>query len=247
MQTARADIFKTLQADLLRIQGIRAINNDELDNCLGPIASAFPNHSFPLGVIHELISHRPEEVAATNGFVTGLLSTIMGKNGTSLWISSSRSLFPIALKNFYVDPDRFIFLDLKDEKDVIWAMDEALKCGAISAVVGELCEIDFKTSRRMQLNVERSGVTGFIVRNNSRKIGTTASVSRWKISSLPSEKNDQLPGIGFPKWRVELSRIRNGKPGTWDVKWFDGKFLLARMSSNDISLEQPDLHQKKAG
>jgi protein ImuA len=247
VQTARADIFKTLQADVLRFQGVKAINNDELDNCLGPIASAFPNHSFPLGVIHELISHRQEEVAATNGFVTGLLSTIMGANGTSLWISSSRCVFPIALKNFYVDPDRFIFLDLKNEKDVIWAMDEALKCGAVSAVVGELSEIDFKTSRRLQLNVERSGVTGFIVRNNSRKPGTTASVSRWKISSLPSEKNDKIPGIGFPKWRVELSRIRNGKPGTWDVKWFDGKFLPARISSNDITLGLHHLHKKKAG
>jgi len=247
MQTARADIFKTLQADVLRLQGIKAINNDELDNSLGPIASAFPNRSFPLGVIHELISHRQEEVAATNGFVTGLLSTIMGTNGTSLWISASRSIFPIALKNFYVDPDRFIFLDLKNEKDVVWAIDEALKCGAISAVVGELSEIDFKTSRRLQLNVERSGVTGFIVRNNSRKIGTTASVSRWKISSLPSEKDDQMPGIGFPKWRVELLRIRNGRPGTWDVKWFDGKFLPARISSNDITLGLHHLHKKKAG
>jgi protein ImuA len=247
MQPARADIFKTLQADVLRLQGIKAINNGELDNYLGPIAAAFPNQSFPLGVIHELISHRQEEVAATNGFVTGLLSTIMGASGTSLWISSSRRVFPAALKHFGVDPDRFIFLDLKREKDVVWAMDEALKCGALSAVVGEVTEIDFKTSRRLQLDVEKSGVTGFILRNNSRKVGTTASVSRWKVSSLLSEKTDQVPGIGFPKWRVELSRIRNGKPGTWNVKWFDGKFLPTENSSPKTLIELPLWHKKKAG
>lgn len=246
MVVSKADIFKSLQTDLLRLQGLKAINNCELDNCLGPMAAAFPNQSFPLGVIHELISQRQEEVAATSGFVTGLLSTIMGESGTSIWISSSRNIFPIALKAFGVDPDRFIFIDLKKEKDVVWVMDEALKCGAVSAVVGEIGEIDFKTSRRFQLDAESSGVTGFIVRKASRNISTIASVSRWKISSLPSEKPEQLPGIGFPKWRVELSKIRNGKPGTWNVKWFDGKFLLAQEALSS-SIDLPTWHKKKAG
>jgi len=247
MVSSKADIFKGLQADVFRLQGFKSINNVELDNHLGPIAAAFPNHSFPLGVIHELISHRQEEVAATNGFVTGLLSTIMGANGISLWISSSRKVFPTALRTFGVDPDRFIFLDLKKEKDVVWAMDEALKCGALSAVIGEITEIDFKTSRRLQLDVEKSGVTGFVLRNNSRNIGTIASVSRWMVSPLLSEKTGQVPGIGFPKWRVELSRIRNGKPGTWNVKWFDGKFLPTQNATPDSFIELPLWHKKKIG
>ncbi|MBS1952220.1 MAG: hypothetical protein OJF59_002839 [Cytophagales bacterium] len=246
MVVSKADIFKGLQTDLLRLQGLKSVNNCELNNFLGPIASAFPNHSFPLGVIHELISHRQEEVAATSGFVTVLLSMIMGASGTSIWISASRNVFPIALKAFGVDPDRFIFIDLKKEKDVVWAMDEALKCGAVSAVVGEIGEIDFKTSRRLQLGVEHSGVTGFIVRKASRNIGTIASVSRWKISSLPSEKSDRLPGIGFPKWKVELSKIRNGKPGTWDVKWFDGKFFPTHVPI-DTLVASDQWHKKKTG
>jgi hypothetical protein len=35
---------------------------------------------------------------------------------------------------------------------------------------------------------------------------------------------DGLPGIGFPQWRVELLRIRNGRSGVWDLKWRDGRF-----------------------
>lgn len=247
MIALKADIFKTLQADVLRLQGFRSNNNSELDQCLGPIAAAFPNHSFPLGVIHELISYRQEETAATHGFITGLLSSIMGTNGTSLWISTSRSVFPAALKAFGVDPHRCIFIDLKKEKDVVWAMDEALKCSAVSAVVGEVGEIDFKTSRRLQLDVERSGVTGFIVRKTPKRAETIAAVSRWKITSLLSEKNDRLPGVGFPKWKVELSKVRNGKPGTWNIRWFDGKFLPAESTSRDHYLELPPWHRKKAG
>jgi protein ImuA len=80
-------------------------------------------------------------------------------------------------------------------------------------------EISFTASRRLQLAVEQSKVTGFILRNNAARLGTTACVSRWKVSSLPSKAIDGLPGIGFPQWRVELLRVRNGQPGVWHLQW----------------------------
>ncbi|HZY82619.1 MAG TPA: hypothetical protein VFE50_23995 [Cyclobacteriaceae bacterium] len=147
---------------------------------------------------------------------------MMSNHGAVLWISSSRKIFPPALKSFGVEPDRFIFVDLQKEKDVIWAMDEALKCAALTAVVGEVKDISFTMSRRLQLAVEQSQVTGFVIRKNKRQPGATACVSRWKITSMPSEPVEDLPGIGFPKWRVELMRIRNGRPGTWNLIWREG-------------------------
>ena len=128
------------------------------------------------------------------------------------------------MKNFGIQPDRFIFIDLQKEKHVAWAMEEALKCGAVTAVIGEMHEISFTASRRLQLAVEQSQVTGFILRSNPQKLNVTVCVSRWKITALISESPDDLPGIGFPQWKVELLRIRNGKCGSWDVKWEDGRF-----------------------
>src|SRR5260221_1312654 len=221
----RSDILLELQADILRLQGAKPGNNSSLDWGLGQIINAFPNGSFPLGAVHEFLSAQEEDTAATVGFIAGLLAAIMGSNGTSLWISSSRKLFPPALKSFGVDPDRFIFIDLQNEKDVIWAMDEALKCGALTAVVGEVKDISFTSSRRLQLAVEQSQATGFILRTNSRNLNATACVARWRITSLPGEAVDGLPGLGFSTWRVELLRIRNGKPGSWDIRWVDGRFL----------------------
>jgi protein ImuA len=196
-----------------------------------------------------------EDAAATSAFIAGLLAPIMGSNGTSLWISSSRTLFPPALKTFGIQPDRFIFIDLQKEKEVLWAMEEALKCAAISAVVGELKEISFTASRRLQLAVEQSHVTGFILRSNSRKINTTACVSRWKITQLPSVPKyvnnfhdgnvDDMPGIGFPKWRVELLRIRNGRSGVWDIKWMEGRFVPAEYRSLGKTNYSPALMPEK--
>jgi protein ImuA len=121
-------------------------------------------------------------------------------------------------------------------------MDEALKCSALTAVVGEMQEISFTASRRLQLAVEQSSVTGFVIRNNPRKLNTTACVSRWKITPLPSNSNENLPGIGYPCWKVELLRIRNGKPGVWDIVWGEGGFLPV-ISNPDLGLQQ----KRKAG
>jgi len=193
-----------------------------LDWKLGPLQAAFPSGSFPLGAVHEFFSGKKEDQAASTGFIAGLLSALIGDHGTLLWISSSRTLFPPALIHHGIDPDRCIFIDLRKEKDVVWAMEEALKCNALSGVVGEMQELDFTSSRRLQLAVEQSQVTGFILRNNPRGMNTTACFSRWKISQLTSQRMDDLPGLGFPSWRVELLRIRNGKPGVWDIQSRNG-------------------------
>lgn len=226
----RHDIISKLQTDILRLQGFKQERgNSPLDAGLGPIIKSFPNSTFPVGCIHEFVSQKKEDATTTTGFVAGLINSLMINSGAALWISSSRTLFPPALKAFGIQPERFIFIDLKRERDVLWAMDEALKCGALSVVVGEIQNVSFMESRRLQLAVEQSQVTGFILRSNLSKVNTTACISRWKITSMPSELIEDLPGIGFPKWKVELVRVKNGKTGEWEVVWgFDKLSLTTR-------------------
>jgi protein ImuA len=152
----------------------------------------------------------------------------MVDGGACLWISASRTLFPPALKLFGVEPDRIIFIDLKKEKDVLWAMEEALKCDGLAAVIGEVSDINLTQSRRLQLTVEKSKVTGLILRNNKQKLATTACVARWQIKPIVSELEDGMPGVGFPRWNVELLKVKNGSPGSWDIEWSAGKFNLVQ-------------------
>jgi len=236
----RAEILASLQTDILRLQGFRTAHSATVDHGLGPITQAFPGGSFPTGCVHEFLSDDVQAAAATSGFVSGLLAPLMAVGGPVLWISASRTLFPPALKHFGLSPDQFIFIDLQKEKEVLWALDEALKCGALTAVVGELQELSFTASRRLQLAVEHSQVTGFVLRRKYRQINTTACVSRWKITPLPSIIVDDLPGVGHPQWKVELLRIRNGRPGVWEVTWEKGSFHTALPSVATI----PEQRQK---
>src|SRR3990170_690007 len=225
MQAAKAEIIAQLQRDILPLQGFKPIPHENaVDVGLGPIKDAFPNASFPLGAVHEFCCAGREDVSATGGFIAGILSTLMKSGGVCLWISSSRTLFPPALKSFGIEPDKIVFVDLQKQKDVLWAMEEALKCEGLVAVIAEMPEINFTASRRLQLAVEQSRVTGFIIRCNPRSLNTTACVTRWKITSLPSMLSQDMPGVGFSRWNVELLKVRNGRPGTWDIEWKAGRF-----------------------
>ena len=173
------DIIQQLQREVLSLQGFkRASDSHRPDIGLGPIEMAFSERTFPTGAVHEFISPTAEDAAATNGFITGVLGHLMQASGTTLWVSTKRTLFPAALKVFGIDPERIIFVDVPRQKDALWATEEALKCGAVSAVVGEISELSFTESRRLQLAVEQSHVTGFIHRHNPRNRNTVACITR---------------------------------------------------------------------
>lgn len=225
MPQAKADIIARLQKDILSLQGLNpTAGGQSQDMGLGTISNAFPNNCFPTGAIHELLANGSENATASSGFIAGILSSLIRYGGVVIWISPLRTIFPPALKGFGIAPHSIIFLELQKEKDRIWATEEALKCSALSAVVAEIPEISFIQSRRLQLSVEQSKVTGFLLRKDTRYLQTTASVARWQVTSLQSEQEDDLPGVGFPRWKVELLKARNGKPGAWELMWAEGAF-----------------------
>lgn len=242
MPDAKKDIIDRLQKDILQWEGYKAptAGTQELVG-LGPIEAAFPNGVFPLGTVHELVCSTTEQATASSGLITGLLAVLMQNGGACLWISLSGTVFPPALGSFGIEPDRLIFIRVIKDEEALWVMEEALKCGGLAAVVAEVKELDFKQSRRLQLAVEQSHVTGFILRNASKKIGSTACAARWQVKPLPSEAVDDLPGLGFPRWQIDLLRVRNGHSGQWTMDWAEHKFLPVE----EVQLTKP--LKRKAG
>ena len=241
MQTAKQDIIQHLQREVLSMQRFKRVSEKSLSTGLWELEKAFPEQTFPLGAVHEFVSHAKEDAAATNGFIAGLVSNIAPK-GTTIWVSSKRTLFPPALSVFGIDPERIVFIDLCRQKEVLWAIEEALKCNAVSVVVGELSELSFTESRRLQLAVEQSRVTGFIHRNNPQAENVTACVSRWRIKPIASNTNG-MPGTGFPRWHVQLLKVRNGKTGSWQIELSAGQLKHIGRQTFTIS----EFEKKKTG
>lgn len=229
-------LIADLQHQILQWQGFKQIDKKDYSVGLGELEKAFPGHVFPVGTLHEFMSESNEEEAASSGFISGLLSFLMKKGGVGLWISSSSQLFAPSIKSFGVDPDRIIFVQMEKQKDILWALEEGLKCEGIRAVIAEVQDINFVQSRRLQLAVEKSKVTGFVLRLKPRFLGATTCTARWHIRPLPSHMRGDMPGVGFPEWEVELLKVRNGSPSRWQVGWRQDQLQAKRLtlSSNPI-------------
>jgi protein ImuA len=234
MPALKADIITQLKKDILALQGFRPLLHQHSRIELGTINHSFPNSVFPLGVNHEFICNNNESVTASSGFIAGILSSLLKKSvyakasadrgGAVVWISSSHTIFPPALASFGINPAQFIFIRLRNRNQILWTIEEALKCEGLTAVVGEPSFIDLAISRRLQLATEQSGVTGFLLRTNQQTLNTTACTCRWQIQPMQSETEDGLPGVGFPRLKVELLKVRGGRPGKWELEWNNGRF-----------------------
>jgi protein ImuA len=124
-----------------------------------------------------------------------------------------------------------IHVEARDARDVLWVMEEGLRCRALSCVIGEIWGdprvLDFTATRRLAVASERSQVPCWLV----RLVGTanlSGARTRWRIASAPSLLNaldSRAPGL--PAWDVELFRSRNSPPGRWAISHEAGTFHLA--------------------
>ncbi len=244
MEATKPEIITRLQRDILLLSGYKQpANTSGLPSGLRFMQRHFPNGVFPVGAIHEFLCHQPEDLAATGGFISGILSACMQVRGIVLWVSPRKNVFPPSLRQFNIEPGNIIFIHAAHEKEVLWVTEEALKCESLCAVVTEMRDLNFTNSRRFQLAVEQSKVTGFILNQNINTT-TNACVSRWQINALPSIVDSGLPGVGHPRWQVALKKIRNGKPGNWEIEWLGNAFR--QVIATAIQVQREEL-QKQTG
>ncbi|MEJ2884527.1 ImuA family protein [Pedobacter sp. GR22-6] len=235
---AKSEILDKLKRNLLLWQGFKPAELARAEQIgLGEIEDAFPAKVFPRKAIHEFICLSPDQASATDGFIAGLLSVLMADGAACVWVGTRRRLFPSALAAFNVAADRIIFIDLQSEQEVLWVMEEALKCEGLAAVVAEVDGLSLVNSRRLQLAVEQHGIPGLIIRKDERRMASTVSTARWRIAPLPSQDEEGLPGVGFPRWQVQLLKVRSGQPGSWILEWQGDGFAQLPASAHQITAQ----------
>jgi hypothetical protein len=98
----------------------------------------------------------------------------------------------------------------------------------LGSAVAELARLSMTASRRLQLAAEESGTIGIALRRWRRQAEAsdcghpTAATTRWRISALPSTPLS-VPGIGRPRWLVELVRCRAGESGDFELEACDDR------------------------
>jgi protein ImuA len=237
-EATKKDLVSRLQKEILAAEGLQRLAYEPKSGIgLQVLEAAFPDHTFPRGGIHEFISPDTECAAATTGFITAVVGRLARQKGPCIWISRHTKVFAPALAAFGLPADQVIFIHPDKDKDLLWTTEQALKCTGIAAVIADVQELDLTASRRLQLAVEQSRVTGLLHRHQPRIMGNTACVARWQIQPLRSEEAG-LPGMGYPRWKVDLLKVRAGRPGSWVIDWVDGQFRIATQKVNrDVTKE----------
>ena len=118
-----------------------------------------------------------------------------------------------------LEPADLLILRARRERDVPWAMEEGLRCGALAAVLAEAESIPFTVSRRLALAAAEGGTPALLLRHDA--LGpASAAQTRWRVAALPGRTDPFDAGApGLPRWRLALVRARGGRPATCDVEW----------------------------
>lgn len=162
---------------------------------------------------------------ATDGAVTGFVLAHLAPGARVLWVQdrlsrreSGRPHLPgiVGLLGGGLD---LLHLEVSRAADVLWAMEQALGCPALAAVVGEAWgeppALDFTATKRLALRAERGGVQAWLIRRAATP-DLSAARERWRVGALaspPAPDDPHAPGKAF--WRATLFRSRRGLSGEW--------------------------------
>jgi protein ImuA len=147
------------------------------------------------------------------------------KRHSLVWIAEDMALaesgapYGPGLEAFGLAAERLLTVAVAHTRDLLWTMEEVLRCRAVAAVIGELRhgEIDMVAVRRLSLAASESGPLALLLRASPPRDASTAA-TRWVVRAAPHEC-----------FAARLTRNRRGPLGSWILQWSDddGRFLLA--------------------
>lgn len=231
MESAKNPQIAALRARIAVLESSRRRDRGVLPFGLDPLDRRVPGGGLALGALHEIAGGGDGAVhgAAAALFTVGIAARTRGR---VLWCVTRADLFAPSVAHAGLHPDRVIYAEVGDEKAVLACMEEGLRHGGLSAVVGELARLPMAASRRLQLAAEGSGTIALAIRRWRRMAEAadfgqpTASVTRWRVTALPSETLP-VPGIGRARWLVELIRARAGECADFELDACDEQGRLS--------------------
>jgi protein ImuA len=195
------------------------------------------------GALHEIAAPREPDIAAASGFALAL--TAHASRKAALWIAEDMALIESGaphgpgLDALGLAPERLVTVVAAKSREVLWAMEEALRCRAVGVVIAEVRgdhAVDLVATRRLSLAATSSGALAFLLRS-TQPSHASAAATRWIVGPAPSMGPH---GPGPPRFAVELKRNRRGPLGAWMLEYHrEQHFHLA--SAHPEPLAQPAL------
>jgi protein ImuA len=211
--------------------------------------------NLPAGCIHEIegASWDAETGIAASGFAAALLA--QAQDGAILWAVRHDTPFAPRLAAFGLEPSRVIFCRCRNDAETLAALEDGLRTQGIAATIGEVENVTLTQSRRLHLICERSGNVGLLLRRRfhgapasaklrGSRLEGSAAVTRWRVHFAPTQTSE--PGLGPPRWRLDLLYCRGGMPASFIVEWNDEArhlHLVAKLADHQAQPHQSGLRR----
>ena len=131
-------------------------------------------------------------------------------------------LYGHGLERLGLPRHRFVTVTLKKPASLLWTMEEALKSGAVAAVLGDAdaAHADLTVTRRLSL----AAAGGKMCRHPHLCQGgclppPPATRAGRRRPCPPAARRMMRRRPGLPCWSIELTRARGGRPGAWILEW----------------------------
>ena len=143
-------------------------------------------------------------------------------------LAESGAPYGPGLDAFGLAPERLLTVAVAHRRDLLWAMEEALRCRAVARRDRRMRHgaIDLVAVRRLSLAAAESGALALLLRGAPAGEVSTAA-TRWIVGAAPSSREGHDPGL--PCFAAHLVRNRRGPTGSWILEWSDSdeRFMLA--------------------
>ena len=202
------------------------------------------------GALHEIAAPGEAHLTTAVGFALGLAAHGQAR---VFWITEDMALtengapYGPGLDAFALAPERLLTVAVAHRRDLLWAMEEALRCRAVATVIGEWRHglIDMVAMRRLSLAAADSGALALLLRAAPANEASTA-VTRWIVGAAPSVEAAQGPGP--PRFAAHLMRNRRGPTASWILEWSDSdeRFLLVPHAQPVAAPSRDRPHRKVA-
>lgn len=203
---------------------------------IAAIDRRLPRGGLAVHGLHELKPRAQRDLSAALGLALSLAAPRAGPERPLLCVLSTRSaadagaLYGPGIAALGLPPEHLLMVEARRAPEVLWALEEGLRSGALAAVLGMLDSIEVMPARRLVLACD-AGATPCILLTGSSREGVGVAHSRWRVAgrpSLPHPLGERAPGPRL--LALTLERCRQGPSDlTWMVEWCDAsrRFRLA--------------------
>ena len=217
--------------------------------------------------LHEIAPAKPQDGAAAMGFALALAARFLSQRPASALIVSEGfadqelgALHGPGLLAHGLSLSRLVFVRAPDAALAFWAIEEALKCGAPAAVVGEIWNLkgySLAASRRLLLAARKGRVPALLVLASAYGQAerlSSAAETRFEIAAAPSARTPAVAGPDLPGpfacgARLVKARLaRAGPEGAFQafdvgrvirLEWRSQDLTFKDMTFRDTALDDP--------